>query len=81
MRDAAIGRRRGLDGMLDRPSEAVADGLGDPAIEAKDEFVEVALQVLGPDRTMMGAEEPALGGGRRQGGRPAGAEMRRPRLG
>ena len=48
--DAAIGRRRGFGGVLDQSREAVADGLGLPAVEAEEEFVEVALQVLGPGR-------------------------------
>ena len=61
MHNAAIGRGRGLDGMLDRPGEAVADGLGLPAVEAEDELVEVVLQVLGADSAMVGAEEPGLG--------------------
>ena len=47
--------------MLDQPGEAVADGLGGAAVEAEDEFVEVALQVLGPDGAVVGAEQPAFG--------------------
>jgi hypothetical protein len=61
MHDAAIGRGRGYEGVLDQPCEAVADGAGLPAIEAEDELVEVALQVLGPDGAVVRAEQPALG--------------------
>jgi len=61
MNDAAIGGGRGFDGVLDQAGEAVADGLGLPAVEAEDELVEVVLQVLGPDGAMVGAEQPALG--------------------
>ena len=61
MHDAAIGGRRGFHGVLDQAGEAVADGLGLAAVEAEDELVEVALQVLGPDGAVVGAEEPALG--------------------
>jgi len=59
--DAAVGGGWGLDGVLDQPSEAVADGVGFPAVEAEDELVEVALQVLGADGAVVGAEQPALG--------------------
>jgi hypothetical protein len=45
--DAAIGRGRCLDGVLDQPGEAVADGFGFPAVEVEDELVEVALHCLG----------------------------------
>jgi hypothetical protein len=47
--------------VLGQPCEAVADGLGLPAVEAEDELLEVALQVLGPDGAVVGAEESALG--------------------
>lgn len=40
MHDAAIGCR-GFFRMLDQPYEAVADGLGLPAVEARDERLEV----------------------------------------
>ena len=56
MHDAAIGGRLGLYGVLDQPCEAVADGLGFAAVEAEDEFVDVALQMLGSDGAVMGAE-------------------------
>ena len=46
MDDAAIGGGRGFDGVLDQAGEAVADGLGLASVEAEDELVEVALQVL-----------------------------------
>ena len=61
MDDAAIGGWRGFDGVLDQPGEAVAEGLGVAAVEAEDEFVEVALEVLGPDGAVVRAEQPALG--------------------
>ena len=61
MDDAVIGGWRGFDGVLDQAGEAVADGLGLASVEAEDELVEVALQVLGADGAMVGAEEPALG--------------------
>ena len=59
--DAAIGSRRCVDGVLDQPGKAVADGVGVAAVEAEDELVKVALQVLGSDGAVVGAEEPALG--------------------
>jgi hypothetical protein len=61
MDDAAIGGRRDLDGVLDEAGEAVAGGVGFPAVEAEDEFVEVALQVLGADGAVVGAEQSAFG--------------------
>jgi len=61
MHDATVCGGRGLHRMLDQAGEAVADGLCFPAVEAEDELVEVALQVLGPDRAVVRAEEPALG--------------------
>ena len=83
--DAAIGSRRGVDGVLDQPGEAVADGVGVAAVEAEDELVEVALQVLGSDGAVVGAEQPALGeaedemdGGQPQAGiAPTGREVDR----
>jgi hypothetical protein len=57
MNDAAIGRGRCLDGVLDQPGEALADGFGFPAVEVEDELVEVALQVPGPDGAVVGAKE------------------------
>ena len=61
MDDGAIGGGRGFYRVLDQAGEAVADGLGLAPVEAEDELVEVALQVLGPDGAVVGAEEPALG--------------------
>ena len=56
MHDAAIRRRRCLDGVLDEAGETVADSLGLAPIEAEDELVEVVLQVLGPDGAVVGAQ-------------------------
>jgi hypothetical protein len=71
--------------VLDEADEAVADGVGLAAVEAEDELAEVALQVLGPDGAVVGAEEPALGeaedevdGGQPQAGvAPAGSDVDR----
>ena len=51
----------GEDGLLDEAGEAVGDALGGPAVEAEDVLVEIGLQVLRADRTMVGAEQPAFG--------------------
>lgn len=56
MNDAAICTRRGFDGVIDEPCEAAADGLGSLEVEAGDELVEVALQMLGPKGAVMGAQ-------------------------
>ena len=61
MGDGAVGGRLGEDGLLDQAGEAVGDALGGPAVEAEDVLVEIGLQVLGADRTMVGAQQPALG--------------------
>ncbi len=61
MQDAAIRRRRGLDGVLDKAGEAVADGLAPAPIEAEDELAAVVLQVLGTGGAVVGAEKPTLG--------------------
>ena len=61
MGDGAVGGRLGEDGLLDQAGEAVGDALGGPAVEAEDVLVEIGLQMLGADRAMVGAEQPALG--------------------
>ena len=59
--DGAVGGGRGEDRLLDQAGEAVADALGGAAVEAEDVLVEIGLEVLGADRTVVGAEQPALG--------------------
>jgi hypothetical protein len=66
--------------VLDEAGEAVGDAGGAAAVEAKDILVEVSLQVLVADRTVVGAHEPALGeaedemdGGQAQAGLTPGA--------
>ena len=61
MDDLAISFGLCFDGVFDQPGEAMADGAGGTAVEAEDIFVEIALQMFGADRTVMGAEQPALG--------------------
>ncbi len=43
------------DGLLDQPGEAVADAVGGAAVEAEDVLVEIDLEVLLADGTMVGA--------------------------
>ena len=54
-------RGRDADGVLKDAGEAVGRVLGAAAVEAEDEIVEVALQVLGADGTVVRAQEPPLG--------------------
>jgi len=54
-------RERDADGVLKDAGEAVGEALGAAAVEAEDIFVEVALQVLGADGAVVGAQEPPLG--------------------
>src|SRR4051794_349692 len=83
--DGTVGGGPGLYRLLDEAGEAVADALGGAAVEAEDVLVEMGGQMLLADRTMVGAQEPALGaaehemdGGEAQGGiAPGGAEIDR----
>src|SRR3954454_13107342 len=83
--DGTVGGGPGLYRLLDEAGEAVADALGGAAVEAKDVLVEIGGQTLLADRTVVGAQEPALGkaehemdGGEAQGGiAPGGAEIDR----
>ena len=50
-----------MDRLLDQTGETVTDALGGAAVEAEHVLVEVGLEVFGADRTVMGAEQPALG--------------------
>ena len=59
--DGAVAGGWGEDGLLDQASEAVADAFGGAAIETEDVLVEVGLQMLLADRTVMGAKKPAFG--------------------
>lgn len=70
--DGAVGRRRGEDGVLDQPCKAVGDAGRGAAVEAEDVLVEPRVRLAGPrpgsglqmlraDRTVVGAEQPALG--------------------
>jgi len=52
---------RDADGVLKDASEPVGRALGAATIEPEDEFVEVALQVLGADGAVVRAQEPPLG--------------------
>ena len=50
-----------LDRVLDDAGEPVAEVLGRAAVEAEVELVEIGRQMLLADRTVVGAEQPALG--------------------
>ena len=57
-----IGFGRCFDGVFDEPG-GMADGLGGAPVEAEGVFIEIALQVLGTEGAVMGAEQPAFGEG------------------
>ena len=61
MGDGLVGGWLGEDRLLNQAGEAVADALGGPAVEAEDVLVEIGREMLGADRTMVGAQQPAFG--------------------
>src|SRR5664279_2981166 len=47
------------DGVLDEAMEEQSAGLGAPAVEAEGEFVEVVVEMLELDATLMGSHQPS----------------------
>ena len=52
------------NGEFKDPAEELPSAAGVPTVEAEDELVQVGLQVRLLDRSVVGAEQPALGKGR-----------------
>ncbi|KAF1052518.1 MAG: hypothetical protein GAK41_01048 [Burkholderia gladioli] len=55
-RDLTVRHRLGLDSLLQQPVEEQAAGAGGSPIEAKNEFIEIVLELDRLDSPLMGAE-------------------------
>ena len=57
---ASVGDRLGEDRLVEQPVEEQAAAARAAAVEAEGELVEVGIEVLASDRTLVGAQQPAL---------------------
>ena len=55
-----VGRRGDLEGVLCQPEEELASRSRLSPVETEDEFVEVVVEVLVTDSSLMGSEHPSL---------------------
>jgi hypothetical protein len=55
-----VGHRDDLDGLLCQPEEELASRSRLSPVETEDEFVEVVVEVLVTDSSLMGSEHPSL---------------------
>ena len=63
--DRGVGLGRVVDGVLEEAVEEQADVAGAAAVEAERELGGVGVERVGLDGALVGAQRPALGGGRR----------------
>ena len=58
--DVRIGFRGGSQSLLEKSIKQQPARAGRAAVEAEGEFIEIAIEVLGPHGALVSAEEPAL---------------------